>query len=240
MTHEFETSQRIIGPAIRVSVALLTVALLLLAPAAFGRRTQVASTWHEKNASGGPYSKILVVGVSESSGQRRRFENAMKAVLERSGNTAWTSHRNMPTDAALEPDSVAKIVASTGAEAVVVTRLVNHEVTGEEVEMKTGAQAKSGQKKATDFFQYDYNVQNDYNDYKVTQRDRGDNDAYETAGYLVVKSTVTLSTDIYETGEGNLLYSIETTTFKKESEFEIVDEATRAIGGRLRKDRLVR
>jgi hypothetical protein len=51
---------------------------------------------------------------------------------------------------------------------------------------------------------------------------------------------VTLSTDIYETGQGDLIYSVETTTYEKESEFEIVDEATRAIGGRLKTDGLVR
>jgi hypothetical protein len=217
--------------------ALLPAAFLLLSLAACSRPTQVSSTWHEHRASGRPYTKILVVGVSESSGQRRRFENAMKAVLERSGNTAWTSHRNMPTDAPLERDSVAKIVESTGADSVIVTRLVNHEVTGEEVELKTGARAKSGQKKTTDFFQYDYNVQTDYN---VGQQDFRDKDTYERAGYLVVKSTVTLSTDIYETGQGNLIYSVETTTYEKESEFEIIDEATRAIGGRLKTDGLVR
>jgi hypothetical protein len=238
MTHKDLTSHRVIGTPARVSAALLPAAFFLLSLGACSRPTQVSSTWHEQSTSGRPYTKILVVGVSESSGQRRRFENAMKAVLERSGNTAWTSHRNMPTDAPLERDSVAKIVESTGADAVIVTRLVNHEVTGEEVELKTGARAKSTQKKATDFFQYDYNIQT--NPYNVAEPDFRDKDTYETAGYLVVKSTVTLSTDIYETGQGDLIYSVETTTYEKESEFEIIDEATGAIGGRLKTDGLVR
>ena len=166
--------------------------------------------------------KVLVVGVSESAGQRRRFENAMAAALEAAGNTtAWPSHRNMPTDAPLTRDSVAKVVESTGADAVIVTRLIDHEVVGEEVKARTGVKTNPKGQKVYNFFRYDY-------------------DEYEEAGYLVVKSTVTLSTDLYETGQGGLIYSVDTTTYEKESGYEIIDEATRAIARRLHNDRLVR
>jgi hypothetical protein len=230
------TSNRIISSTTRVSASLIATALLIFNLGACSQPTRVSTTWHEQSAPSRPYAKILVVGVSESSGQRRRFENAMKTALERAGNTAWASHRMMPSDEPLERESVAKIVDSTGASAIAVTRLENHEVTGEEVELKTGARAKTDQRKATEFFQYDYNVQT--ND--VTQHDYGDNDSYEKAGYMVMKNTVTLSTDIYETSQGNLVYTVATTTYEKESEHEIVDEATRSIVKRLKTDGLIR
>jgi hypothetical protein len=238
MNRKYQTSRRIISSAARISASLIPAALLLFSLNACSRPTQMVSTWHEQSGSAHPYTRILVVGVSESSGQRRRFENTMKAVLEQAGNTAWASHRLMPSDEPLKRDSVEKIVESTGAEAVAVTRLANHEVTGKEVELKTGAGTKPAQRKATDFFQYDYNVQYDHNVDQQAFRD--DNDVYEKAGYVVMESTVTLSTDIYETSQGNLVYTVETTTYEKESEYEIVNEATRAIARRLKTDGLIR
>jgi len=38
---------------------------------------------------------------------------------------------------------------------------------------------------------------------------------YEEAAYLIVKSTVSLSTDLYETRGGKLVYPIDTNTFDK-------------------------
>jgi hypothetical protein len=218
---------------------IIPLAVVAFSLAACSQPTQVASIWHEPSGPARPYTRILVVGVSESSGQRRRFENAMKASLEQAGNTVWASHRLMPSDEPLKQDSVAKIVESTGAEAVAVTRLANHQVTGEEVELKTGARAKTDQRKATNFFQYDYNVQYDHNLDQETFGRESDS-SYEKAGYLVMKNTVTLLTDFYETSAGSLIYSVETTTYEKESEHEIISEATRAISRRLKTDGLVR
>lgn len=204
-------------------IGMLTAlaAVLLIGLAGCSRPTQVTSTWHEHSATGRPYGKILVVGVTDNSNQRRRFENAMASVLESGGSTAWASHTLMPSGQELSRETVGKVVESTDADAVLVTRLVSHEVTGEEVDARTGVKTNPQGQKAYNFFRYDY-------------------DEYEEAAYLIIKNTVKLTTDIYETGQGELVYSLETTTFEKESGFEIIDEATRALGDRLRQDRVVR
>jgi hypothetical protein len=202
-----------------LQIALLAIPLIGLIGCS--QPTQTASTWHAHGAAGRPFGKILVVGVTENSNQRRRFENAMVSVLEGGSSVAWASHELMPSNEPLNRDSVGKIVESTGADAVLATRLVSHEVAGEQVDARTGVKTNPQGQSVTNFFRYDY-------------------DEFEEAAYLVVKSTVTLTTEIYETSEGELVYSVDTTTYEKESEFEIIDEATRAIAERLRQDRVTR
>jgi hypothetical protein len=63
---------------------------------------------------------------------------------------------------------------------------------------------------------------------------------FRQARTVAFRKTVTLLTDIYETSQGNLVYTVETTTYEKESEYEIVNEATRAIARRLKTNGLIR
>ncbi len=183
--------------------------------------TTVSSTWHElKQNPARPYDKILVVGVSDDSNQRRRFENMMLDQLKTSGTRAWASHQSMQPGSTVNRDNITAVITRTGATAVIVTRLVNQQVSADEINARTGHKTRRKNDSPVDFFRYDY-------------------DEYEEPAYLVVKSTVTLSTDLYDTKNDQLLYSIETTTFDKESGAQIIDAATSAIVRRLRRDGFV-
>jgi hypothetical protein len=195
--------------------------VLLATLAACSRPTDVVSTWHLQQSDGGPYRTILVVGVADDGGERRRFENAMTAALAGLGIAARASNREMPAEAPLNRDSIAGVVKATGADAVLVTRLVSHEVATQEVDARTGVKVNPKGQNVYDFFRYDY-------------------DEYEESAYLVVKSTVRLSTDFYEARQGELVYTLETTTYDKESGAEIITEVTEAVAGRLKRDGLVR
>jgi hypothetical protein len=145
----------------------------------------------------------------------------MVQALQESGNLAEASIRAMPNGQPLNRDSVTQAMRATEAQAVVVTRLVSREVTAQEVAGRSGVKTRRKDEYAYDFFRYDYKE-------------------YEEPGYLVAKNTVTLSTDLYNSGDGALVYSIETTIYEKETEFEIFDEASTAIVRRLRRDGLIR
>jgi len=196
------------------------LATLLLLLTACSRPTDVDSKWHLQH-SDRPYSKILVVGVSEDAGQRRRFENAMTAALASNGITALASNREISANKPLNRDNVAEVVKATGTDAVLVTRLVSHEISSREVDARTGVKVNPEGQNVYDFFLNDY-------------------DEYEESAYLVVQSTVKLSTDFYEARDGELIYTLETTTYEKESGAEIIAEVTRAITRRLKDDGLVR
>ena len=201
--------------------ALLLILLGLAGLTACSRPTQIESTWHEPARSSRLFDKVLVVGISENARQRRRFENTMTAKLEKAGVVALASNRLMDKDAEPNQENVGKVVESTGATAILISRLVSHDVTSSEVEERTEIKTRRrSDTPVVDFFQYDY-------------------EEYDEAAYLVVKSTVSLSTDLYATRNGKLIYSIATTTFDKETGFEILDEVTTAIVSQLQRDDLI-
>ena len=82
----------------------------------------------------------------------------------------------------LNRENVAKVVDPTGATAILVTRLVSHEITGEQVDERTEIKTRRKTDTPLNFFRYDF-------------------DEYDEAAYLVIKSTVQLTTDMFETGK---------------------------------------
>lgn len=145
----------------------------------------------------------------------------MAARLGTSKVRAWTSLREMGAETVLSRETVGPAVRKLDADAVLVTRLVNQEISTETVDGRTGHKTRRKTDKAIDIFRYDY-------------------DEYEEPAYIVVKNTVSLTTDLYETSDGKLLYSVDTTTYEKESGLDVIDEVAAAISKQLRKDNLIR
>ena len=145
----------------------------------------------------------------------------MVQALQATGNVAVSSILSMPASEMLTNDTIAEAVKSAEADAILITRLVSAEITTEEIESRTGVKTTRKNEYVYDFFRYDYNE-------------------YEEPEYLIAKKSVVLSTDFYETNEGQLLFSIDTTTYQKETTFEIISESTDAIARRLKREGLVR
>ena len=85
-------------------------------------------------------------------------------------------------------------------------------------------EAKSIGGNVVDFFRYDY-------------------EDVEQPGYLQAKVTVVLSTNLYETASGKLVYSIESATTDKNTEYnsvvyKVIENTSLEIARRLRRDGL--
>ncbi|MFW2404463.1 MAG: hypothetical protein ACN4GT_06830 [Gammaproteobacteria bacterium] len=196
---------------------LLTMFVSLLTLSGCGGSVQVTSDWADARERSGPYGSVLVVGVTEAGRQRRRFENALTDKLEKKSANVWASNRIMPVDAEINKDNVMAAVSATSATAVIVTRLVNEEISTSEIPGRTVIVPGE----SSGLFNYDY-------------------EEYEEDAQIKVKSTVTLLTEVYETHNGTLVYKLRTTTRDKRTEFDIIDTQTSTIAKRLRKDRIVR
>jgi hypothetical protein len=196
---------------------LLTALVSLLTLSGCGGSAKVTSDWADARERSGPYGSILVVGVTESSRQRRRFENALTEKLDKKTTIAWASNRVMPADAELNRDTIMAAVGKTSATAVVATKLVNEKISTQEIPGRTVIVPGE----SSGLFDYDYQE-------------------YDESSQLKVTSTVTLLTEVYETHNGQLIYNMRSTSTNKRTDFEILDEQTSAIAKRLRKDRVVR
>lgn len=201
--------------------------LLLVGGCASG--THVRSTWHEPEGSRGPYSKVLVIGVSENVKRRRSFEEAMLGEIVSRQTKAWSSLRQMGAKQPLNRETLTPVVRSLGADAVIVTRLVSRKVTPSEtagrVELQSRQQAPSSLNDPNNLarlFTYEYHE-------------------HEEPGELRARSQVVVTTELYETNnDADLVYSMTVETTFTETEDDIMAALSTAIARRLRAENLVR
>ena len=207
---------------LRLAPSHLLSGLIMACLVGCSQPTQVTGRWEQPEFAGGPYTRILVVGVSENAGRRRRFENELAAKLDGSlGRTVWASYATLPEDTELNREIIEAEVAELNADAVIVTRLVSRQVRAEETEDRVGVDVVRKDEEIYDFFRYDYNE-------------------YVDPGEIKTVQTVELATDFYEAEGGLLIYSMKSTSFDVDSEYAAVEEASKAIVKQLTKEGLLR
>jgi len=210
--------------------ARLLLFALAAASAACTRPTTVDSAWTEGVPRNQSFSKVVVVGVSPAYTTRCRFERMMMDSLNSPGVTAITSCSRMKSDEPLSREAIVAIVESSGADAVLATRLVDGKVGLEE--------GNSNETRNASYYKpIGYGYDSYYGGYgmPVTYV----NFVAEESTFTL-KRTVVVSSNLYETKGASLIYSLDTRAYDKASQSDVIDAVTEAIAGRLRKDGLVR
>lgn len=101
--------------------------LSLLAASGCGTGTRATGEWNEPRPVGLPYHHVLIVGATPNSRVRRSFEEQMAEDIAKGETDASPSiliGSAMGTEA-INRDTVAAMTESTGADAVLVTRLIS-------------------------------------------------------------------------------------------------------------------
>jgi len=110
------------------SFARLTAAALAAAAlASCAASTQLTSSWADPAAAGRSYKKIVVVGVTNKAPIRREYEDAWTRELAARGVEATPSYNFSSPDKELDKDAAMAKLQEMGADAVLVTRLVDKE-----------------------------------------------------------------------------------------------------------------
>jgi hypothetical protein len=215
--------------------------LLLLIPFALAigllagctRQVTVESTWPENVPRNQSFSNVLVVGLSTNYSLRCRFERLMAASLRSKSVKATASCAEMTSKDPLTKDGLLPIVASTGADAVLVTELL-----GGSAKMVEGGSSENRSKayyKPTGYgYAYNYSYYGSYG-LPVTYVDFT---AEQSA--FALQRTVAIATNLFETRNASLVYAMETTARDCESRDEVLDVITLGVADRLRQDGLVR
>src|SRR6476659_1308381 len=87
--------------------------------------TTLQSQWRDPGYTGGPFRKIFGIGLSARDVTARRiFEDVMVAKLTAVGVQAVPEWQHLPSDGPLPEGSVSAAVDGTGADAVLIARLV--------------------------------------------------------------------------------------------------------------------
>lgn len=220
----------------RLRLSVLAWFVLL---AACSSPLKMESAWLPGARPAAPYGKVLVVAVSDDFDRRRTFENRLADELAAGGTVGVPSTRTMLTTDVLDRESVAALVKATGTEAVLVTRLVNEAVgvkqqRGREVlKMDTPGAPGSAATNVED--PYFYNVYT--YDYSVSAEPPS----------LEIERDLTVTTDLFETGEGRRIYTIRSNvritnsaSLDQNTDVAVIDKVATELARKLRRDRAVR
>jgi hypothetical protein len=104
------------------AITLLLAACLLLAGGCAS--TTLTNVWRDPSYSGTAFKKVLVMGVSETTGVRRIFEDEFAAKLKSVGVVAVPSYTFIPQDGPADRATLDAAITKAGAQGVLVTRLL--------------------------------------------------------------------------------------------------------------------
>jgi hypothetical protein len=195
------------------------VALLLCACASTGDR--VVKVYEDRAALAGPYARILVVGAHAETGTRRTFEDSVVRALAALGAEARSSLAVMDAAENIDREAVLAAVREAGADAVLVTRVVDIETQSEVEQGQPQAEVRRrSDVPLADFFRYEY---------------------AESADAMTVTTvrTVILETDVYDAASEKKVWAVESTSFDKQTAYGVIDGVARAISTELERDGLI-
>ena len=100
------------------------VAVAALALLAGCQTTSIQSAWFDSSYKGGPFKKIVVIASDGTTADSRVFEDIMVQSLQAAGVAAIPGYTTVPPDARRAEAPFAAAVAATGADGVILVRLI--------------------------------------------------------------------------------------------------------------------
>jgi hypothetical protein len=181
--------------------------LVLLLSLAACSSTKLISVYEAPDA-GGPYRKLLVVGLGASEGGRAEFENAVADKLAAQGVVAVASENLIASQHDLNREAVRRWVETDGYDAVLVARLVD-----------VKKEASYRPPTYTDFYGY-WGIYGSY----VT-----------SPGYFVETTTIMIETTLFDAKTGRVVYTAQSESFQPSSREKLVHELAKVLAGDLTK-----
>jgi hypothetical protein len=105
----------------KLANAILACATLLVAACA---STTLQTAWYDTTYAGGPFKRILVVGVGANVANRRAFEDIFSQKLSATGTQGVPGYQFLPDDARANEPAWDAGIAQSGADALLVVRVL--------------------------------------------------------------------------------------------------------------------
>lgn len=201
----------------RVSCSLiLFIAVLVLNSCA---STTLTSVWKDENYRIGNIKKVLIVVFSEKPAFRRFFEDEIQSQMTPFGIDAISSYTVILDENLFDKEFVAAQAKDLGADAVLITRLVDKTKIQSYVPPETTYMGPGGN--ASSWQAYDYRQ-------TITRQ-----------GYTVEHEILKLETNLYEAKTGKLIWSALSDTIIESAKEEYIKSFIDVIIKRLSDDKLL-
>jgi len=191
-------------------VIALCISLMLVS---CGGRTKLNETWKDPAFKDGPVSNILVIGITENERVRRTFEKKFVKALKAASAQAFSSYAVLHINGKLQKEHVLTAVREVGADAVLITSLVNVDET--EVFYRPPPIGYY------DYYGRLYGV--------VVQQN----------AMIGVDVNVVLNTSLYDVDTEKLIWSTLAETKKAKSKKELLEQLIAAVIKKLRQEKLL-
>lgn len=171
--------------------------------------TTVTETQDGEAYNGKPVSNILVIAVTGNEHNRRSFENTFVRQLKSVGVEAFASEKTMP----MPPDLMLKkeTILSAVAKHENDAVIITQLISGETKDVDTrGGRSRIG------FFYYT-----------------------RAPTYSSTSTTVRLETNLYDVNTGELIWSVISDTWSKDTTEKIISKVIRAVINNLKKNKLI-
>jgi hypothetical protein len=107
-----------------MSLARLSAAFAAALALAACQTTSIQSAWYDTSYKGGPFKKIVVIASDGTTADSRVFEDIFVQKLQAAGVQAVPGYTTVPPDARRSESTFAPAVAATGADGVILVRLL--------------------------------------------------------------------------------------------------------------------
>ena len=209
-------------PTLNLRTHLVICAGLIFAIAGCGGSTgTVKKTLDNPKYTDHSYRDILVIGVAGDYDNRAAFERAMVSRIQAEGATATAYYTVVGRNKPITRNVVSTAVKSRGFDAVLLTRVLSQSssvsVEGATAETEVSRMEAD---RVIDLFRYDYEEMAD-------------------PGDINIRSTVTLSAEMFSGPDETRMWAIESTISDMENVGQLIEAAADTIMAQLKEDRLI-
>lgn len=188
--------------------------------AACGASGSTRSTFDGPEYSGPAFNKVLVIGVADSFNSRATFERSLAQELSGNGTTATAYYTLVDGQSAIEREAIEKLVDERGFDAVLITRVLNRDVTGSVKEGSSSAKKTRRDGGVAELFRYDYEELNE-------------------PAELSLELSVIISSEVFSAATKDRVWAIESDISDSSSVGVLVLDAVEIVSRELRRDGLV-
>jgi len=188
--------------------------ILLLALVGCGTQTSMVQVWSDELHEAGPDDRILIIGMTPDERSQRMFEDAMVREFKSRGYDAVASAPIVAQHEVVDEVALRAVIQEGGYDLVLATRLISVD---EEQQYVAGSS-----------YVYPSYYGGFYSYYATSYN------VVHTPGYLREYKVVRLETNVYASGEENLVWSGVSETFDPSSANDAVQSMSKTVVSELR------
>ncbi len=198
----------------------LVSAMASIAIAACVPQTEVIKLYDSSARAGQQYERLLVISVASDTGTRRRLEELITKHLKSANIEAVAGYTETGLKTAMLQDEIDAAAQNANADAILITHIVSVDTRLDIDPGRTDILTECRGGDPVDYFLYDYRELKEADSVKVAH-------------------TVVAVTNLYDSSNGERLWTIQSTCFEKASMDEVLQEEAKAIVKQLQIDKLV-